>query len=281
MGQGRRSAIIETDMGGTVSFILQHPYVVLFGAIFAEQLGLPVPAMPFLLGAGALAGMSKLEPASALGLAVLASLLADLAWYEAGRRKGGSILKLLCRISLEPDSCVRQTENTFAKQGARTLLIAKFFPGLNTVAPPMAGMIGMPLYRFLLWDAAGAFIWAGSFFLLGLVFSDQIELVAELAGRLGGRLVLVLLALFAAWLSWKYVQRRRFIRSLRLARITPDELKQRLDAGEDVVIVDLRGSLDFEIEPRRLPGALHVAAEKLQEGQLEIPHDREVVLYCT
>jgi membrane protein DedA with SNARE-associated domain len=268
-------------MGGTVSFILQHPYVVLFGAIFAEQLGLPVPAMPFLLGAGALAGMSKLDPASALGLAVLASLLADLVWYEAGRRRGGSILKLLCRISLEPDSCVRQTESTFAKQGARTLLIAKFFPGLNTVAPPMAGMIGMPLHRFLLWDAAGAFIWAGSFFLLGLVFSDQIELVAERAGRLGGWLVLVLLVVFAAWLSWKYVQRRRFIHGLRLARITPDELKQRIDAGEDIVIVDLRGALDVEIEPRRLPGARRLSAEELQEGQLEIPRDREVVLYCT
>jgi membrane protein DedA with SNARE-associated domain len=268
-------------MGGTLSFVLQHPYLVLFGAIFAEQLGLPVPAMPFLLGAGALAGMSRLDPTSALGLAVLASLLADLAWYEAGRRKGGSILKLLCRISLEPDSCVRQTENTFARQGARTLLFAKFFPGLNTVAPPMAGMIGMPLHRFLLWDAAGALVWAGSFFLLGLVFSDQIELVAERAGRLGGRLVLVLLVLFAAWLSWKYVQRRRFIRSLRLARITPEELKQRMDAGEDVVIVDLRGSLDFEIEPRRLPGALRLSAEELQEGPLEIPRDREVVLYCT
>jgi membrane protein DedA with SNARE-associated domain len=268
-------------MGESVSFLLRHPYLVLFGAILAEQLGLPLPAVPFLLGAGALAGMSKLDPLTALGLAVLACLLADLVWYEAGRRRGGSILKLLCRISLEPDSCVRQTENAFAKRGARTLLFAKFLPGLNTVAPPMAGMIGMCLHRFLLWDAAGSLLWAGSFLLLGVAFSDQIERVAEGAGQLGGRLVLLLLALFGAWLLWKYVQRRRFIRSLRLARITPEELKRRLDAGEEVVVVDLRGSLDFEIEPRRLPGALRLSAEDLHEGRLDLPRDREVVLYCT
>ena len=207
-------------MSGPVSFVLHHPYLVLFGAVLAEQLGLPVPAMPFLLGAGALVGMNRLDPVPALGLAVLASLLADVLWYEAGRRKGGAILKLLCRISLEPDSCVRRTENIFAKQGARTLLFAKFLPGLNTVAPPMAGMIGMRLPRFLLWDALGALLWSGAYFLVGLAFSDQIETIAERAAAFGGRFVVGLLALFALWLLYKYAQHQRFIRELRIARIT-------------------------------------------------------------
>ena len=268
-------------MSGPVSFVFHHPYLVLFGAVLAEQVGLPVPAMPFLLGAGALVGLNKLDPALALALAVVGSLLADLVWYEAGRRKGGSILKLLCRISLEPDSCVRRTENVFAKQGARTLLFAKFLPGLNTVAPPMAGMIGMRLHRFLLWDAAGALVWAGAGMLVGLAFSDQIETIAERAGGLGGRLIVLLLGLFALWLVYKYAQRQRFIRGLRIARITPEELKARMDAGDGVVVVDLRGSLDFALEPRRLPGALRFSAEELPDRHHEIPRDRDVVLYCT
>ena len=268
-------------MSGPVSFVLHHPYLVLFGAVLAEQLGLPVPAMPFLLGAGALVGMNKLDPVSALALAVLASLLADLVWYEAGRRRGGSILKLLCRISLEPDSCVRRTENVFAKQGARTLLFAKFLPGLNTVAPPMAGMIGMSLPRFLFWDALGALLWSGGYFLVGLAFADQIDAVAERAAALGGRLVVGVLTLFALWLLYKYAQRQRFIRDLRVARITPEELKRRMDAGEEVVVVDLRGALEFEREPQTLPGALRFSADELQERHHEIPRDRDVVLYCT
>ncbi|HVQ30281.1 MAG TPA: VTT domain-containing protein [Vicinamibacteria bacterium] len=268
-------------MSGPVSFVLHHPYLVLFGVVLAEQLGLPVPATPFLLGAGALVGMNKLHPVSALACAVLASLLADLTWYEAGRRRGSSILKLLCRISLEPDSCVRRTEDVFAKQGARTLLFAKFLPGLNTVAPPMAGMIGMPLSRFLLWDALGALLWSGAYFLVGLAFADQIETVAERAAAYGGRLVVGLLTVFALWLLYKYAQRQRFIRSLRVARITPLEVKQRMDAGEPLVVVDLRGPLDFELEPQRVPGALRLSASDLETRHHEIPRDRDVVLYCT
>ena len=268
-------------MSGPLSFVLHHPYLVLFGAVLAEQLGLPVPAMPFLLGAGALVGMQKLDPVRALAWAVLASLLADLLWYEAGRRRGGQILKLLCRISLEPDSCVRRTENVFARQGARTLLFAKFLPGLNTVAPPMAGMIGMPLLRFLFWDALGAFLWSGGYVLLGVAFSDQIDAVAERAAAFGGRLVFGLITLFALWLLYKYAQRQRFIRDLRVARITPEELKRLMDAGEEVVVVDLRGSLEYEREPQTLPGALRFTADELQERHHEIPRDRDVVLYCT
>ena len=268
-------------MKETLAFLLQHPYLTLFGFVFAEQAGLPLPAVPFLLGAGALAGMGMLNPGLALGAAVGAALLADLAWFEAGRRRGASILKLLCRISLEPDSCVRRTQNVFARSGARTLLVAKFLPGLNTVAPPLAGMIGMRRTRFLLFDAAGAFLWAGAFFLLGVLFHDQLGTVAASAGRLGGGLVAGLLGLLVAWLSWKFAARQRFIRSLRVARITPEELKLRLDAGEDVVIVDLRGSLDFELEPQRLPGAIRVSVEDLEARHEEIPRHKDVVLYCT
>jgi len=272
--------MLSDPMSPTLDLVLRHPYAVLCGAVFAEQLGLPLPAVPFLLGAGALVGRDKLSAALALLLPVAACLLADLVWYEAGRRRGGQVLKLLCRISLEPDSCVRRTENVFALRGERTLLFSKFLPGLNTLAPPMAGMIGMPLLRFLLWDVAGAILWAGSFLALGLAFSNQIEAVAEHAAS-GGRLVAVLLGLLALWLLWKYAQRQRFLRSLRVARITPEEVKQRMDAGEDLVVLDLRGSLEVARDPHRLPGALRFSAEDLEKRHQEIPRGREVVLYCT
>ena len=268
-------------MSHTASFLLQHRYAVLFAAVLAEQLGLPVPAAPFLLGAGALAGMGRLEPALALGSAVLASLLGDFFWYELGRRRGASVLGWLCRISLEPDSCVRRTEDIFARHGARTLLVAKFIPGLNTVAPPLAGIIAMRRPAFLLYSGAGALLWAAAFGVVGFVFSDRIEGLAETALALGGRLALLLGSLLVAWLTWKYVQRLRFIRELRIARIDPEELKRRIDAGEDLVIVDLRHSVDFEADPRTIPGAIHLTTEELEKRHDEIPREREIVLFCT
>lgn len=268
-------------MTDPLRFLLRHPYGVVWLVVAAEQLGLPIPAGPVLLAAGALAGMDKFGLVPALLVAVSACLLSDLIWYEAGRRRGGSILGLLCRIALEPDSCVRRTEDTFARHGARTLLVAKFIPGLNTVAPPLAGVSGMRRHRFLAFDAAGAALWAAAYLALGYLFSDQLEAVAELAPRLGGGLIAILAGALALYLAWKYVQRRRFLRSLRVARISPEELKQRLDSQEALVVVDLRHSLDFEADPHRVPGALHMTPDELERRHAEIPRDRDVVLYCT
>src|SRR5258706_4016996 len=232
-------------MSDTLAFLMQHRYAVLFSVVLVEQLGLPVPATPVLLAAGALAGMGQLSFGAALGLAVSASLTSDLLWYEAGRRRGGSILRLLCRISLEPDSCVRRTEDTFARYGVRTLLVAKFVPGLNTVATPLAGIVGIRLPVFVLYAIGGGTLWTGTFLLLGYAFRHQLDAVARQGVALGGRLGAVLAVLFVAWLAWKWRERRRFLRALRVARIGPAELKRKLDAGEDVVVVDLRPALDF------------------------------------
>jgi membrane protein DedA with SNARE-associated domain/rhodanese-related sulfurtransferase len=264
-----------------MGFLLRHPYAVLFALVFAEQIGLPLPALPFLLGAGALAGMGMASGAVALAMALLACLLADVVWFEAGRRRGASILNLLCRISIEPDSCVRRTENVFARYGARTLLVAKFVPGLGTVAPPLAGVIGMALPRFLLWDAAGAVLWAGGYLTVGFVFRDQIETAVEVAAGLGSRLTALIALLFVGWLAWKWHDRRRFIRNLRTARITVDELKDKLDAGESVLIVDLRAAIEVATSPATIPGALHFEAEQLGARHHEIPRDRDIVLFCT
>src|SRR5271169_4165869 len=142
-------------MHRTIEFLLHHGYLVLLAWVFAEQAGVPVPSLPLLLAAGALAGAGKLNFAIALLVCLLAAVSADTIWYELGRKKGIKILQLLCKISLEPDSCVRRTEGLFEKQGARSLLFAKFLPGLNTVATPLAGIVNMRVRKFLLFDALG------------------------------------------------------------------------------------------------------------------------------
>ena len=268
-------------MDETFQFLIRHGYTVLFVWVLAEQLGLPLPATPLLLAAGALAGAGEMNLALALGIAVLASLLGDVSWYEFGRRRGGRVLSLLCRISLEPDSCVRKTEGAFLRHGSRSLLVAKFVPGLNTMAPPLAGIIGMGLWRFLIFDALGAFLYIGSFIGLGYVFSNQLEEVAARLASLGFSVLVICLGGLAAYIAWKYIQRRRFIRSLRIARITPEELNRMIEAGEEVVVVDLRHSLDVEAAPQTIPGAIRLAPEKVEEGHVQIPRDRDIVLFCT
>ena len=268
-------------MNETFQFVMRHGYSVLFVWVFAEQIGLPIPAIPVLLAAGALAGSGQIHLGMALALGVLASSAADTIWYEIGRRRGAKVLNFLCRISLEPDSCVRRTEGVFARHGAKSLLVAKFVPGLNTAAPPLAGVFRMRFLRFLLFDAAGAALWAGGFIALGYVFSNQIERLAEHAAELGGWLLVVAVGGLGGYIGFKYWQRQRFIRSLRIARITPQELKQLMDSGETPMIVDLRHSMDFEAEPELIPGAVHLDQEDLEAAHDAIPRDRDIVLYCT
>jgi len=268
-------------MHGTLEFLLRHGYAVLPALVFAEQVGLPFPATPFLLGAGALAGRGYLNFWFCLALSAISAVLADGLWYQLGRKKGIRVLQFLCRISLEPDSCVRRTEGVFAKQGARSLLIAKFVPGLSTAAPPLAGIFHMRRRRFLLWDTLGSFIWAGAFLLTGYIFSGQIEKIAERAASLGSGLLVLIVGALGGYITWKFIGRQNFLRELRIGRITPEELKEKIDTGEELVIVDLRHSLDFEADPETIPGAFHMDVKELEEKSDRLPPDREVILYCT
>ena len=264
-----------------MSFLMRHGYAVLFGIVLLEQAGLPLPALPVLLAMGALVATGHFNLWASLAVVVSASLVSDLAWFELGRRHGARMLALLCRISLEPDSCVRRTENALAAGGARALLFAKFVPGLSTAAPPVAGMLRMGLLRFVLWDVAGAILWAGSLMAVGYVFSSQLERVAEFLALLGSRLVAAIAIALLGYITVKYLERRRFLRDLAVARISVEELRRRIDEGEDIVVVDLRHSMEFEAEPAMVPGAIHLLPDELDTRHHEIPRDREVVLYCT
>src|SRR6267154_2860745 len=281
-------------MSGTLQFLARHGYIVLFASVLAQQLGVPLPSTPFIIAAGALAHTGQLSFGAAIFVAFSAAMIADLVWFEIGRLRGIRVLQFLCRISLEPDYCVRRTENTFARYGAKTLIVGKIVPGISAVATPMAGIYGLARSRFLLFDGLGILLWSrvvhgdvftekkiGTFELLGYLFSDQLEDVVAYASRFGGLLTVLFVGGLAAYVGWKYAQRRRFLRSLRVARITPEQLKAELDSGTDLLIVDLRHALEDEAEPRTLPGALRLPAEKLEERGAELPRGKTLVLYCS
>jgi len=269
-------------VSGLFHFLVRHGYLFLFAAVLVEQAGLPVPAVPVLLAMGALVGMGRFSLTTSIAVAVAACLIADIAWYYLGRRYGSSILRLVCRITLEPDSCVRRTENLFAREGSRALLYAKFVPGLSTVAPPVAGLARLSLGRFLLWDFAGSLIWVSTSLLLGYVFSRQLEEVVEATRVLGARVIAAVVGGLALYVIWKVDQRRRFMRELEIARIAPEELLAMMQSGQgDVVVVDLRNALERESDAAAVPGAIVLSPDELDERHHEIPRDRDVILYCT
>jgi membrane protein DedA with SNARE-associated domain len=268
-------------MSTILEALLRHGYLLLAGWVFLEQAGLPLPSFPLLLAAGALAGVGRMNFAAAILSCVLATVLADTLWYQLGRRKGIKVVQWLCRISLEPDSCVRRTEGLFERQGARSLLFAKFLPGLNAVATPLAGIFQMRFRKFLLFDTLGSLLWLGTYLGLGYLFSSEIERIAYRASALGSWLLALLVSGLAAYVLNKFMARRKFLRDLRISRITVDELKRKLDDGENLSIVDLRHSLDFAADPETIPGALRLESGELSEKSDLLPRDREVILYCT
>lgn len=242
---------------------------------------MPLPATPALLAVGALAAVGKIDGGLALALIVAACLLADLIWYGLGRRHGSRVLRLLCKISLEPDSCVRRTEDVFIRYGVRTLIVAKFVPGLSTVAAPIAGVIGVGLPRFVTYSALGSLLWGGTWTGLGYLAGDAVKQVADQGGRVGTVAAIALAVAGVGYVVTKWIKRRRFLRELRIARISQDELKRDLDAGTPTLIVDLRSDLDVAATPYVIPGALRIATEELERRHAEIPRDRDVIVYCS
>jgi len=260
--------------------LVAHGLAVLFGWAFAVQAGLPAPAVPLLLGAGALSGSGQMDLARAVGAAALATLGADVLWYALGRAFGTRVLGALCRFSLNPDSFVRDAKERFLAHRLRYLVLAKFLPGLNPLAAGLAGVASVRPKQFLLYAAIGASLWAGLWIALGYACADLIGAVVTRAAALGTPLLGLLGAALGVYLLAKYARRHRFLRHLRRARITAMDLKRRLDAGDRLVIIDLRTALDVETAPYGIPGAHWIAPEVLRRPHHLISRDREVVFYC-
>ena len=268
-------------MDELIQFVARNGYLVVFFGVFAEQIGIPLPSNFLLIAAGTLAGLGQLELGPVILLTVLAALLGGTIRFYIGRSRGFEVLGFLCRISLEPDSCVSSAKEMFLRHGERSLLIARFVPGFSIFAQPLAGATGMKASRFLVFDSLGTLLWAGIFVGLGYIFSNQFEQIAEYAASFGWWFGAILIAGLVTYVGWKFVSRKRFMRSLRVARIKPEELKSQLDAGEDILIIDLRDSLDFDARPYLIPTALRIPPDELEERHEELPRDRDVILYCT
>src|SRR5580658_1868446 len=193
-------------MNGTAEFVIRHGYAVLFFWILAEQGALPIPSVPLLLVCGALARAGHLSDAPILFYGVLACLIADALWFQIGRSRGTKILGFLCRMALEPDSCVRQTETGFLRYGVRFLLVSKFIPGMNALAAPLAGSSRAGWSQFLLYDSLGAGIFVSSWGTVGYLFRGQLEAIANVIGRAGSGFFLSIVVITAGWIAWKYFQ---------------------------------------------------------------------------
>ena len=247
--------------------------------VLALQAGLPVPAYPTLIVTGALAARGGYSLPALLGTAVAASLIADLSWYSLGRRVGGPVLRTLCRISLSPDSCVRQTEAIFTRWGAQSLMVAKFIPGFASVATAMAGVLRVPLWRFIPADAIGAALWSGVAIALGYIFRNAIDDVLDVLQELGKiGLVLIVLA-FIAYVFWKWLQRKRFIRQLIMDRISVDEVRRLMDEGRMGMVIDVRSPMSQQVTGR-IPGAVTVDPQNLKFDLIAVEPQSEVVVYC-
>jgi membrane protein DedA with SNARE-associated domain/rhodanese-related sulfurtransferase len=249
--------------------------------VLANQLGLPVPVIPTLIVAGAWAAQGTISPAELFAGAIFACVAADSVWFLAGRVYGNGVMKLLCRISLTPDSCVSDTQSRFERWGSNALLVAKFVPGLALIAPPLAGATRMAWLRFLVYSVLGSAAWVSVAITGGMLFRHQIEQLMPRLADFGVAAASTIGALLAAYIGYKWWERRRFYSVLRMARINVEELYRLMGAGQAPLIVDVRSPTALTVDPRRIPGALHVPLLEVEQHLRDFPRDREIVSYCT
>jgi len=263
------------------ALLAQHGVGLVFANVLLTQLGLPLPAIPTMMLAGALAAGGHLSVLQAFWAAVAASLLADVIWFIAGRRYGHRVLAMLCRLSLSPQSCVRQTERVFMRWGVGSLVIAKFVPGLATVAPPLAGAMRQRLGTFMLFDGIGAALWAGTSMLAGWLLGGQIERLLDWLGALGGYAAAVLGLVLLAYMVIKWFERLRFLSQLRAARVAVHEVYAMMERGEDPLILDVRSAAALGVDSRRIPRAVLIDPDAPDDQLADLPRDREIIVYCS
>jgi membrane protein DedA with SNARE-associated domain/rhodanese-related sulfurtransferase len=267
-------------MSQLAHLIQTYGLLIVFGTVLLEQIGLPIPAFPVLIVAGALTVDGHANWVLVLMASVLACLASDYFWFRAGRYYGKRILRLLCRISLSPDSCVSQTEDNFNRFGPKSLVVAKFIPGFNTVAPPLAGAMGTGTTRFLWLSVAGALLWSGVGVGLGAWFHDSVDSLLQAFESMGTLALQVVLGLLSLFVLYKYIERRRFLKALGVPRIHIEELKALIDGGHDPVIIDARGVTARSLE-QAIPGALVYGDCEPAMLMASLDKDRHIVVYCS
>ncbi len=268
-------------MEDMTSLLAQYGLVLVFVSVLLTQLGAPVPAIPTLIVAGTLVQQGALSLPLVLATAVAASLLGDTPWFVAGRTLGGRAIAALCRVSIEPDTCVKQTGSIFERWGAPSLMFAKFIPGFSIVAPPIAGAMRLAVLPFFVYSAIGAVVWAGVAVAAGMMFHAQVDWMIRWLDEIGGRAALVIGSGVALFIAFRWVERWLFIRVLRMVRISVHELRELLQRDEKPLILDVRSRTARKLDPRRIPGAIAVDIAEPQVALVAVPPDRDVVVYCS
>ncbi len=267
-------------MPNLLELLQQHGVLIVFAIVLVEQGGMPIPAFPVLIVAGALAVGGAISWPAAMAVAMLACLIADLFWFHAGRAYGTRILRVICRISLSPDSCVSQTEDKFSRYGPKSLLVSKFIPGINAIASPMSGALGVSLPRFLAFSIGGSMLWAGSGIALGAYFHKSVDKVLTLLSTMGTTALIALLAILALFVLVKFVERHRFQRAVQVERISVDDLAGLIRDGNAPVIVDARSATARQLE-QAIPDALMFDETNTGDFMSTLQKDRHIIVYCS
>jgi membrane protein DedA with SNARE-associated domain len=263
------------DFAGLLS---RYGLAAVFLFTFLENVGLPIPAFPVLMLAGAYASARHTDVPRVVGAAAAGALLADGIWYFIGRWRGKRVLDHLCRVSFNPDACLERAVDGFHRRKIATILFAKFLPGVNTIVPPLAGVAAMPFPLFLLLDFAGVLLWAGAGIALGLAFGEKI---AETARGFQGWMGWLLLAGLAASVAWRIAYRFWLVKRYRAARLEPEEVHRKIRGGEEVLVLDLRRDDDYAASDRMITGAVRVRPASFPRYAHQLPRDRDLVFYCT
>lgn len=267
-----------------MTLMVDHAIAVVFLVTFAARVGLPVPAAPVIVVAGALAAVAQPSLLFAMVIAaLLGNVLGDAVWFYTGRKYGYRFMRLLCKISISPDSCVRSSESLITRWGGLSLVAAKFVPGVSVVAPPMAGALGMSSLRFLSYETCAALLWTGVFLSLGWLFREQIQAVLDALANAGGIATAALVVVLALMLATRCWRRRAFKQLTGMPRITVDELQELMSSDLPPIVVDVRGDAGLQLDARRIPGAVPLSLKTIQQRRSPLPFDhegREIILYC-
>lgn len=264
-----------------IDLVARYGLALVFLNVLAEQVGLPIPAVPTLIVAGAAAATGQISASGVFLVAILACYIGDSLWFAGGRIYGRRVLRLLCRVSLSPDSCVSQSEHHFERWGKAVLIVSKFLPGLSTVTPPLAGAMRMGWPSFIALNGIGIALWAILPIGAGMLFANQIQRVVDVLESYGAAALALVIALLAAYIAIKWWERRRFYKALRLARITVEELRKLIDGDKRPVVVDVRSDVARKADARWIPGAIPMNTDVIDARLIELPKDRDIIFYCT
>ena len=264
-----------------VALLAEWGLLLVFAAVILEHAGLPVPAPPVLVAAGALAVEGVMVPELVLATALAACVVADHAWFLAGRLRGRLVLARLCRLSISPDTCVRRTDDLIARHGPALLLVAKWVPGVSAVSIPTAAAMGVPWRRFAFYAGIGALLWCVGYIAAGMIFASEVKRLLALMGEIGGWALAALAGLFALYIAFKLHRRLQLRRLYRVVRITPREMSELMASDPELIVVDARSRVARDADPRRFPGAI-----EYDEGDIAavLPHgasERTIVTFCT